>query len=222
MCVGFRCRFLESGRPNHLLLYNNSALREVLARNRWSLHVCLSHFPHVQFNPPCPAGSSSLPLTTNGGLSGAISPTGGRYGSVTIDASLWFQLPCCALGLISSLVRFTPSPVCPLSWVWSLALPAWTLQPQLIVKWVPRFVYLTSALIGHNVKPLVLFAVVGTLSYMFLSQRREFLLPSCISPRFFFICLGPPLRYWLFFACTPSSTTPPSGKFQESGAHWRR
>jgi hypothetical protein len=42
----------------------------------------------VQLNTPCLAGSTLLPLTMSGGLSGAVSPTGGRYGSVTIDASI--------------------------------------------------------------------------------------------------------------------------------------
>ena len=43
----------------------------------------------VQLNAPGPylAGSILLPLTTSGGLSGAVSPTGGRYGSVTVDTS---------------------------------------------------------------------------------------------------------------------------------------
>jgi hypothetical protein len=76
------------GIANHPIIFINSAFCEVLARHRWSLLVCLHRFPHVQFNPPCPAGSFSLPLTTSGGLFGAISPTGGRYGSVMIDALL--------------------------------------------------------------------------------------------------------------------------------------
>jgi hypothetical protein len=47
---------------------------ELLARHAWSLHVSLHRFPHVpQLNPPCPAGSSSPPLTTNGGSFGAVS-----------------------------------------------------------------------------------------------------------------------------------------------------
>ena len=42
----------------------------------------------VQLNPPRLAGSTLLPLTMSGGLSGAVYPTGGRYGSVAIDASI--------------------------------------------------------------------------------------------------------------------------------------
>jgi hypothetical protein len=91
---------------------------EVLARDGWSLHVSLHIFPayYATLNSPCPAGSSSLLLTTNGESSGVISPTGGRYGSVLIDASLGFYLPCCALGLIRSFCRFIPSHVWPLLW----------------------------------------------------------------------------------------------------------
>jgi hypothetical protein len=65
----------------------------------------------VQLNPPRLVGSTLLPLTTSGGSSGAVSPTGGRYGSVTIDASHWFNPWCRVLVLmcirqIYSLSRF--------------------------------------------------------------------------------------------------------------------
>jgi hypothetical protein len=58
----------------------------------------------VQLNPLCLVGSTLLHLTTNGTFFGAVSPTGGRYGSVTIDTSLRFILLCCILVLIAPLV----------------------------------------------------------------------------------------------------------------------
>ena len=46
---------------------------------------------HVaQLNSSCLAGNFSLPLTMNGQLFEAVSPTGGRYGSVVIDALLCY------------------------------------------------------------------------------------------------------------------------------------
>ena len=70
---------------------------EILARSGRSLHVSLiindlilHHVVRLNLNPYL-AGSTLLPLTMSGGLSGAVSPTGGRYGSVTIDLSYWFD-----------------------------------------------------------------------------------------------------------------------------------
>jgi hypothetical protein len=80
--VGWKTQFSGSVDSKHC---------EALACHRWSLHVSRHSFPHVtQLNSHCPAGSSSPLLTTNGGSSGAIFPTAGRYGSVLIDPSLWF------------------------------------------------------------------------------------------------------------------------------------
>ena len=70
----------------------NSVRCELLARNRWRLHVSLHWLPHVpQLNPLCPDGSTSPPLITNGGLFGVVSLFGGRHGSVT--RFLWFHPP---------------------------------------------------------------------------------------------------------------------------------
>jgi len=72
----------------------------------WAVSTCESCMTlHVvQLNPLCLVGSTSLHLTTNGRFFGAVSPTGGRYGSVTIDTSLRLILPCCNLVLIAPLV----------------------------------------------------------------------------------------------------------------------
>ena len=59
---------------------------EIPSRHEWSLHVRLRHF-YVRYTLLnlillVLAGSTSLPLTMNGGLFEAVSPTGGRYGFV--------------------------------------------------------------------------------------------------------------------------------------------
>ena len=59
-----------------------------------------SSFLYVaQLSAPCIAGNFSLPLTMNGGLFEVVSPTGGRYGSVIINALLCY-LPHSAFGLM--------------------------------------------------------------------------------------------------------------------------
>ena len=54
---------------------------------RWAVSTCesLIFVYVVQLNPRFLAGSTLLPSTMSGKLSGAVSPTGGRYGSVTIE-----------------------------------------------------------------------------------------------------------------------------------------
>ena len=88
-------------------------------------------FPHVmQLNLPCLAGSTLLPLTMNGGLFEAISPTGGWYGFIMTDTSLLFHLPCCALELIYTFGSFTRSHIWLLLSAWPSYLSLWMLRPQ--------------------------------------------------------------------------------------------
>jgi hypothetical protein len=67
----------------------DSKLCEILARHGWSLHVSLHRFSaRYSTQSLCPAGSTSLPLTMNGVLFGAVSPIGGRYGLVHLTFKL--------------------------------------------------------------------------------------------------------------------------------------
>jgi hypothetical protein len=133
----------------------------------------------VQLNPPCLAGSTLLPLTTSGGLSGAVSLTGGRYGSVTIGASICVSRPCADARLVDLLPlaflrssehysflchfgRYNPNKLS--SGYFDLCLP------------LPR------ALTSHNFEALDAFFNRGLLLYSFPSQRRE-----CSSPVVIFL-----------------------------------
>jgi hypothetical protein len=70
----------------------DSGFGEALARNEWYLHVSLNLFFFFRFRISynlklfCPAGSSLLRLTMNGGFFEAVFPAGTLYGSVTIGA----------------------------------------------------------------------------------------------------------------------------------------
>jgi hypothetical protein len=77
----------------------HSGSREVMAHNRWLIHVGLPVRAVTQFSGitkltklPIPAGSSSLALTTSGAYSEGIAHTCRRYGSVAekhFFCSLW-------------------------------------------------------------------------------------------------------------------------------------
>jgi hypothetical protein len=76
----------------------DSGFGKTLARNGWYLLVSLHLFLFFFFfrilcnlKPFCPAGSSLLRLTMNGGSFGAVFPTGTQYGSVTIGASTEYE-----------------------------------------------------------------------------------------------------------------------------------
>jgi hypothetical protein len=115
MCVGFCRSVLEPGK------FNYPTLLIVVALKLWHATVglymwVLTVLPHVaQINPPCLAGNFSLPLTTNGRLFEAVTPTGGRYGSVIVD-DLPCYLQCSTFELIHSFGRSTPPHGWPLLW----------------------------------------------------------------------------------------------------------
>ena len=74
-----------------IILFFDSHFCKDLARNEWyllvSLHLFLFIFVSCYIKLFCPAGSSLLHLTMNGGFFGAAFPTDTVYGSVTIAAS---------------------------------------------------------------------------------------------------------------------------------------
>ena len=70
--------------------------------------MCMvSYFPAyvMQFSLMFTGGSSSLLLTTNGKSSVVASLTGGRYGFVVANASLWLPLTCRIVLADSALIR---------------------------------------------------------------------------------------------------------------------
>ncbi len=123
---------------------------------------------------PCLAGSTSQPLTTNGWLSAAASPTGGRYGSVTIEFPLPLNSPCCVLVLKARSVDLLPLAFHRSLEHYSFLCHSERLVPnQLSSGYLDPCLLLTRALTGHNLKLWMVFAIVGTLSYALPFQRRE-------------------------------------------------
>ncbi len=148
---------------------------------------------------PCLAGNISLLLTTNGRLFGAVFPTGGRYGFVMINTSLWFYRPRCAFVLIAPLVDLLLLPFERSSRRHSFLcqFERYDLN-KLSSEYFVLCLLHARALTSHNFKLWILFAIVGTLSYALPSRRRE-----CLSltpylrlfPRSFYACRRLPLRF---------------------------
>jgi hypothetical protein len=153
-------------------------------------------FQHIAWlNPPFPAGNLSLHLITSGRLFGAISHTGGRYGSVIIDAYCTFDICRAAFGWFVHLVDLLRRACGRFLGRNSLPRHCKHHNPSKLSGRYRVLRLLPCVLTCHNFKLLNVFAVVSTLSYEFLSLR-EHSQPCGLFPSFFSVFLRPLLRYW--------------------------